>query len=168
MPDGYQLREAERAEPAAPRIPQFRDFRFAEQFLIWSVRKWVDIMRTDEKDPAILREAFEQAKIGDVFDAFDYMMRVVAVSARRTLDVRCVQCKAVSLDETMALGMVEAGQRGDAVSAHMYLDDWLPASAARIAYGPVVHVAEAMDRAGMRLTGNRDRHLGLRFERALH
>ena len=82
--------------------------------------------------------------------------------------MRCVHCKAVSLDETMALGMIEAGQQGDAVSAHMYLDDWVPASAARIAYEPVTYVAEAMDRAGMRLAGNRDRHLGMRFDRALH
>jgi hypothetical protein len=74
----------------------------------------------------------------------------------------------VSLDETMLLGMVEAGQQGDAVNAHMYLDDWVPAAAARIAYDPVLQVAEAMDRAGMRLSGNRDRHLGLRFDRALH
>ncbi len=168
MPDGYQISETEQAVLAAPRIPLFRELRFAEQFVIWSVRKWVDVMRSDEKDPSVLREAFEQARIGDAFDAFDYMMRIVAVSAKRTIDVRCVNCKAVSLDETMALGMIEAGQQGDAVSAHMYLDDWVPASAARIAYEPVTYIAEAMDRAGMRLSGNRDRHIGLRFDRALH
>jgi len=168
MPDGYQISETEQAALAAPRIPRFRELRFAEQFVIWSVRKWVDIMRGDEKDPAVLREAFEQTRIGDSFDAFDYLMRIVAASAKRTIDVRCVNCKGVSLDETMALGMIEAGQHGDAVSAHMYLDDWVPASAARIAYAPVTYIAEAMDRAGMRLSGNRDRHIGLRFDCALH
>jgi len=49
----------------------------------------------------------------------------------------------------------------------MYLDEWLPAEA-RIAFSPVSFVAEAMDRAGMRLSGNRDRHFGFHFDRSLH
>lgn len=168
MPDGRHICETEQTPPVHPGDLFFRELRFAEQFVVWSLRKWVDIMRGDDKDPAVLREAFEQAKVGDAFEAFDYLMRIVAASARRTIDVRCVRCRAVSLDESMVLGMIEAGQQGDAVSAHMYLDDWVPTAAARIAFSPVSFVAEAMDRAGMRLVGNRDRHLGFRFDRALH
>jgi hypothetical protein len=168
MPDGRHICETEQSLPVHAGDLAFRELRFAEQFVVWSVRKWVEVMRSDEKDVAGLREAFLQAKVGDVFEAFDHLMRIVAASAKRTIDVRCVRCNAVSLDESMVLGMIEAGQQGDAVTAHMYLDDWIPTAAARIAFSPVSFVAEAMDRAGMRLAGNRDRHLGFRFDRAVH
>lgn len=168
MPDGRHICETEHTRPVHPGDLAFRELRFAERFVVWSVRKWVEVMRSDEKDTAGLRKAFLQAKVGDAFEAFDYLMRIVSASAKRTIDVRCVPCNEVSLDETMVLGMIEAGQQGDAVSAHMYLDDWVPTAAARIAFSPVSFVAEAMDRAGMRLAGNRDRHLGFRFDRALH
>jgi len=168
MPDGRHICETDHAIPALPEELHFRDLRFSEQFVVWSVRKWVDIMRTDEKDAAVLRDAFQQAKVGDAYEAFDYLMRIVAASAKRTIDVRCVRCRDVSLDESMVLSMIEAGQQGDAVSAHMYLDDWVPTAAARIAFSSVSFIAEAMDRAGMRLAGNCDRHLGFRFDRLLH
>ena len=168
MPDGRHICETDHAIPALPEELHFRDLRFSEQFVVWSLRKWVDIMRTDEKDAEVLRDAFAQAKVGDAYEAFDYLMRIVAASAKRTIDVRCVRCRDVSLDESMVLGMIEAGQQGDAVSAHMYLDEWVPTAAARIAFSPVSFIAEAMDRAGMRLAGNCDRHLGFRFDRVLH
>lgn len=168
MPDGHQICETKRTRPVRPGDLAFRELRFAEQFVVWSLRKWVEVMRGDDKDTAALREAFLQAKVGDAFEAFDYLMRIVAAGAKRTIDVRCVRCREVSLDESMVLGMIEAGQEGDAVSAHMYLDDWVPTAAARTAFSPVSFIAEAMDRAGMRLSGNRDRHLGFRFDRALH
>jgi len=168
MPDGRHICETEQTRPIRPGGLAFRELRFAEQFVVWSLHKWVEVMRGDDKDTVVLREAFLQASVGDAFEAFDYLMRIMAASAKRSIDVRCVRCREVSLDESMVLGMIEAGQQGDVVSAHMYLDDWVPTAAARIAFNPVSFVAEAMDRAGMRLAGNRDRHLGFRFDRALH
>jgi hypothetical protein len=168
MPDESHLCATHGPGAPLPDEMLFKDLRFAEQFTVWSLRKWVAVMRTEAKDTAVLQQAFAEARIGDAFGAFDYLMRIVAASARRTIDVRCVGCHAVSLDETMALGMIEACQQGDAVSTHLYLDDWIPPAAARIAYDPVACIAEAMDRSGMRLSGNCDRHLGFRFDRAVH
>ena len=131
--------------------------------------RWARQGTRDAKEGAqSLEAAFVQARIQDAFGAFDGIMRIVAASATRAIDVRCVRCRAVSLDETMALGMIEAGQNGDAVNIHVYLDDWIPAAAARLALEPVLLVAELMDRAGMKLSGNRDRHIGLRFDHTLH
>jgi hypothetical protein len=168
MPDGSHIHEAKTAAPARFKEQAFHELRFAEQFLVWSVRKWVDVMRGEEKDPAAIRDAFLQTKVGDAYEAFDFFMRILAASATRTIDVRCVHCRDVSVDESMILGMVEAGQRGDAVSTHIYLDEWIPAAAARIAFSPVSYMAEAMDRAGMQLSGNCDRHIGLHVGRAVH
>ena len=168
MPDESHICETERAEAPVSGDLLFKNLRFAEQFTVWALRKWVAIMRSDKKNQDELRQAFVQARIGDAFAPFDYLMRIVAASARRTIDVRCVRCSMVSLDETMALGMIEARQQGDAVSTHMYLDDWIPPAAVRIAFQSVSFVAEAMDRSGIRLAGNRDRHIGCRFDRAVH
>lgn len=168
MPDERHLCETLGAEAVRPGEMRVKDLRFAEQFTIWALRKWVAIMRSAEKDTTLLRKAFGQATIGDAFFAFDHLMRIVVVSAKRTIDVRCVGCRAVSPDETMALAMIEARQQGDAVSTHMYLGDWIPPAAVRIAFDPVTFIAEAMDRAGMQLSGNCDRHLGYRFHRSVH
>lgn len=168
MLDGYHARETKEAALAVPGDVLFADLRFTEQFVVWSIRKWVEVMRTNDGEMSILQNAFVQAEIGDAFEIFDYIMRGVTVSAKRMIEVRCVRCRAVSLDETIFLGMIEAGQQGDAINASMYLESWLPAAAARIAHLPLIHLAEAMDQAGMRLSGNRERHLALRFDHALH
>ena len=98
MPDERHLCETHSANAIPPGELRFKDLRFAEQFTIWALRKWVVVMRSAEKDATILRQAFVQAMIGDAFFAFDQLMRIVAVSAKRTIDVRCVGCHAVSLD----------------------------------------------------------------------
>jgi hypothetical protein len=168
MPDESHICETHQAQTPVSGELLFKDLRFAEQFTVWALRKWVAIMRSDEKDQEELRQAFMQARIGDAFVPFDYLMRIVAASAKRTIDVRCVRCGMVSLDETLVSGMIEARQQGDAVSTHMYLDDWIPPAAARIAFQPVSFIAEAMDRGGIRLSGNCDRHAGHRFAYAIH
>jgi hypothetical protein len=168
MPDESHICETHQAQTPVSGELLFKDLRFAEQFTVWALRKWVAIMRSDEKNQDDLRQAFTQARIGDAFVPFDYLMRIVAASAKRTIDVRCVRCGMVSLDETLVLGMIEARQQGDAVSTHMYLDDWIPPAAARIAFQPVSFIAEAMDRGGIRLSGNCDRHAGHRFAYAIH
>jgi predicted glycoside hydrolase/deacetylase ChbG (UPF0249 family) len=168
MPDESHICETHHAEAPVSGDLLFRELRFAEQFTVWALRKWVAVMKSGDKDDAVLQEAFAQARIGEAFASFDYLMRIVAASAKRTIDVRCVVCHAVSLDETIILGMIEARQQGDAVSTHMYLDDWIPPAAARVAFAPVTCVAETMEQGGLRLAGNRDRHLGFRFDHAVH
>jgi len=168
MPDKFRVDETGKGALAMPDDLLFRDLGFSGQFVVWSVRKWVEVMRAEAKETALLRHTFMRAGICNAFDAFDYMMRIITVSARRTIEVRCVCCPAVSPDETLFLGLVEAGQQGDAVNAHLYLDSFVAPAAARIAHSPVVQLAEAMHRAGMPLSGNVDRHLRLRFDGPVH
>ena len=168
MPDESHACETYRSEIPPQGELLFRNLRFAEQFTVWALRKWVASMRSGTKSLDELNRAFLEARMGDEFAPFDHLMRLVAASAKRTIDVRCVGCRLVSPDEAMALAMFEAQQRGEAVSAHMYLDDWVPPAAARIAFHSVGYVAEAMDRGGIRLAGNRERHAVRRFARAVH
>lgn len=168
MPDRFRADEIEEGAIAMADELLFRDLGFAGQFVVWSVRKWVDVMRSESKELALLRHTFMRAGLCEAFEAFDYMMRIITVCARRTIEVRCVCRPAVSPDETIFLGLIKAGQQGDAVNAHLYLDSFVPSATTRIAHSPVVQLAEAMHRAGMPLSGNADCHLGLRYDRALH
>lgn len=168
MLDRYHTRQTDEAALSVSGNLLFAELRFAEQFVVWSIRKWVDVMRTEERELGVLRDAFTQAGIGSVFEAFDHMMHIFTVSAKRTIEVRCVGCREVSLDETNFLSMVEAGQQGDAVNANMYLESWVPTAAARIAHLPLIDLAQAMDQAGLQLSGNRERLLGLRFDHPIH
>ena len=65
MPDESHICETYSAEAPVPGDLLFKDMRFAEQFTVWALRKWVALMRSGERDQEELRQAFVQARIGD-------------------------------------------------------------------------------------------------------
>lgn len=129
----------------------FQSLRFAEQFTIWSVRKWVEQMRAMPRNVSSIRQAFDESDVGAAFSAFDHFMRLVVSGARRQIEVNCPSCRVVSSDEEALLALVAALQAEDKITAYILLGEWLHPAAVRLAYDPVQFVADVFDDAGISL-----------------
>ena len=83
--------------------------------------------------------------------AFDALFQIMAATARRSLDVRCLRCAYLGEDEAWLLQLVGLLQRGDTGNAAAILADWLPPAAARIALAPARDLALVMAEGDLRV-----------------
>ena len=86
--------------------------RTAELFVICSLRLWVSGWQDRSETPPDWRKGFKVAGMADGGDAaFDELLRVVATTAVRSLDVRCRQCAHLGQDEGWLLQLLSLLQR---------------------------------------------------------
>jgi len=76
--------------------------------------------------------------------AFGGLWEMVALSTRRTLDVRCPRCRHLSVDEGRFLQTIGLFQQGAGERAAACLGDWLPPAARRLAAAPAEALARAL------------------------
>ena len=117
------------------RHQRFRQLKFAEQFILWSVRMWLRAYCRGSNLFTTLHEAFEVIGISEAGKSFDNGMAIIAVGTRRDLLFLGVDSQYVSQDEADFLEVLAAFQRGEPERALARLDVWLPVSGVRIA-GP--------------------------------
>jgi hypothetical protein len=87
----------------------------------------------------------------DGVPSFEALFQIMAATALRPLDVRCLRCGYLGEDEAWLLQLVGLLQRGDAVAAAAILADWLPPAAVRIALAPAQDLALTLAEGGFRL-----------------
>lgn len=124
---------------------------FPEQFLVWSVRAWVDGYKAGTGRAALLREGFALAGVADGWLVIEELMSIVAATAKRPLDVRCLACRTLGEDEGPLLSAVAGLQQDSEVPAVVIVADWLPPSAARAALALLTRLAGELFQAGLRL-----------------
>jgi hypothetical protein len=133
---------------AAPEI-QVETLSFAEQFVVWAVRAWVDGYKTGRGRAGLLREGFALAGAADGWLLLEELMSILAAAARRPLDVRCLACKTLGEDEAPLLAAIGGLQRDDSVSAIVLAERWLPPTAACAVFRLFAQLAAELRRAGM-------------------
>ena len=117
------------------RQQRFQQLKFAEQFILWSVRMWLRAYCRGTNLFTTLHEAFEVIGVSEAGKSFDNGMAIIAVGTRRDLLFLGVDSQYVSQDEGDFLEVLAAFQRGETERALARLDVWLPVSGTRIA-GP--------------------------------
>ena len=86
---------------------------FPQQFLVWSVRAWVDGYKSGTGRAGLLREGFALAGAADGWLVVEELMSIIATSARRPLDMRCLACRALGEDEAPLLAASERSRIPD-------------------------------------------------------
>lgn len=124
---------------------------FAAQFVVWALRAWVQAFKSGESFDAVTHHGFARFGLQASALALDCAMTVLATSAARPIDIRCVHCRNVSPDEAILLDAVAAAQDERHFVATVALRKTMPGTAARIALPHVVDLARDLARAGMRL-----------------
>jgi hypothetical protein len=86
--------------------------RTAELFVVCSLRLWVSGWQDRSAAPPAWHKGFAVAGMADDSEAaFDELLRVVATTAVRSLDVRCRQCAHLGEDEGWLLQLLSLLQR---------------------------------------------------------
>jgi hypothetical protein len=76
-------------------------------------------------------------------------MTVLAASASRSIDIRCVQCRLLSPDEALLIDAMAAAQSGGYFTATVALRQLMPGTAARAALPHLVDLSRDLGEAGM-------------------
>lgn len=124
---------------------------FSEQFLVWSVRAWVDGYKAGTGRAGLLREGFALAGAADGWLLVEELMSIIASTAKRPLDMRCLACRTLGEDEAPLLAAIAGLQQEDEAPAVVTVGTWLPPSAARVALELLTRLARELRQAGMRL-----------------
>jgi hypothetical protein len=143
-------REAEddcRSEMMA--MPDVGALDFTAQFTVWAVRSWVQAFKSKASFDDVTHQAFARFGLSRAALAIDSLMTVLAASASRSIDIRCVQCRLLSPDEALLIDAMAAAQSGGFFVATVALRQLMPGTAARAALPHLVDLARDFGEAGM-------------------
>ena len=138
------------------RQQRFHQLKFAEQFILWSVRMWLRAYCRGSELFTTLHEAFEVVGISEAGKSFDNGMAIIAVGTRRDLLFLGVESQYVSQDEGDFLEVLAAFQKGETQRALARLDVWLPVSGTRIAGPAFEEFACCLERGGLSIGASQE------------
>jgi hypothetical protein len=130
-------------------MPDVSTLDFTAQFTVWAVRSWVQAFKAKESFEDVTHRAFARFGLSRAALAIDGLMTVVAASASRSIDIRCVQCRLLSPDEALLIDAIAAAQSGGYFVATVALRQLMPGTAARVALPHLVDLARDLSEAGM-------------------
>src|SRR5690348_9213676 len=121
--------------------PEVSTLDFPAQFIVWALRAWVQAFKSQESFDAVTHHGFTRFGLQASALALDGAMTVLAASASRAIDIRCVNCRYLSPDEAILLDAISAAQTERHFMATVALRKTMPGTAARIALPHVVDLA---------------------------
>jgi hypothetical protein len=129
----------------------FQDLPFGGQLLVWGMRHWVTALKSGQDFAAMTGDGFAQFGLAAAGQSLDDLFQIIAVSAARQIDIRCVKCRRVSADEQLLLDCLAAAQDGDLPLGYAGLLEILPPAAARHAMPTLISLAKITAHAGLLL-----------------
>ncbi len=139
------------AEPTT-RIFDTETHGFADQFVLWSVRKWVMGHKGSPTALALLESAYARTSAGGAFAHLDALMRAITSGAARRIAVHAPCCAAVSTDELLLIDAVALAQAEVKVDVAFLHRRFLTPAGTRAASAPLKALAAALRDSGLRLT----------------
>jgi hypothetical protein len=138
--------------PPTPYPDRTADLDRAECILLVAIRSWVAAYREGEDPIPQLCEGLQTAGAPDAAFSIDRLMEVVARAVIRPVDIRCLRCRQLSLDEKHLLRAASLAQAGDNFLAEKVLrTTLLSAQGAEFAVGSLECLAELFAEARLLL-----------------
>lgn len=125
---------------------------FADQFALWSMRKWVMGHKGSPTALALLDSAYARTSADGAALHLDGLMRAITAGASRRIAVHAPCCTAVSTDELLVIDAIALAQADMKVDVALLLRRFLTAAGARAASAPLKLYALALRDSGLRLT----------------
>jgi len=138
--------------PVADGEPTLDSMPFAAQFAIWAARAWVTALKLDQSFATVSGDTFRRFDLGAAEGALDELFTVIATSATRQIDIRCLKCRRVSSDEALFQVSLAAAQADKAFDAYEALRQWLPPAAARVGFRALYRFAHLLSEKQLRMT----------------
>ena len=131
---------------------------FAAQFAIWAARAWVTALKLEQPFAMVSGDTFAKFDLLPAENALDAFFSVVAGSAVRQIDIRCMKCRYVSPDEQIFQRVLMTAQAGNTFAVYIALRDWLPPAAARIGFRPLITFAQLLAQKDLHLAPVQEAH----------
>jgi hypothetical protein len=132
------------------------DLDTAECVLLIAVRWWVCSYRNGDDAIPRLRQGLESAGVPDAAFSIDFLMRVVATTVTRPIDIHCPRCPHLSLDEKHLLRAASLAQGDEQLLAERVLrTTLLSAQGAEFAIVPLTGLGELFAQARLLLCRRR-------------
>lgn len=97
-----------------------------ELFALATLRLWATAFRENDDQRKVFHRCFENAGLDEeAAGTFDGLLTVIAASAIRPLDVRCVTCSRLGEDEGGFMQVLALLQHDHALAAEQILDSWV-------------------------------------------
>jgi hypothetical protein len=130
-------------------MPDVGALDFTAQLTVWAVRSWVQAFKAGQSFDDVTDQTFTRFGLSRSALAMDSLMTVLAASATRSIDIRCVRCRLLSPDEALLIDAMAAAQSGGFFGATVALRRLMPGTAARAALPHLVDLARDLGAAGM-------------------
>ena len=130
-------------------MPDVSALDFTAQFTVWAIRSWVQAFKSKQSFDDVTHQTFARFGLSRSALAIDSLMTVLAASAARSIDIRCMQCGLLSPDEALLIDAMAAAQSGGYFVATVALRQLMPGTAARAALPHLVDLARDLSEAGM-------------------
>jgi hypothetical protein len=130
-------------------MPDVGALDFTGQLTVWALRSWVQAFKAKVPFDEVTHRTFARFGLSGSARAIDGLMTVLAASASRSIDIRCVQCRLLSPDEAVLIDATAAAQSGGFFVATVALRQLMPGTAARAALPHLVDLARDLREAGM-------------------
>ncbi|GAB2177931.1 hypothetical protein [Dongia sp. agr-C8] len=148
-PRGQDLAHGDDCRNELMAMPDVSALDFTAQFTVWAVRSWVQAFKAKQSFDDVTQHTFARFGLSRSGLAIDSLMTVLAASAARSIDIRCVQCRLLSPDEALLIDAMAAAQSGGYFVATVALRQLMPGTAARAALPQLVDLARDFSDAGM-------------------
>lgn len=125
---------------------------FADQFVLWSVRKWVMGHKGSPTALALLESAYARTSADGAVTHLNALMLAITTGAARRVAVHAPCCAAISTDELLLIDAVALAQAEVKVDVAFLLRRFLTPAGARAASTPLKALAAALQGSGLRLT----------------
>jgi hypothetical protein len=149
QPDAHEHEHGDDCRNELMAMPDVSALDFTAQFTIWALRSWVQAFKSKQSFDDVTHQTFARFDLSRSALAIDSLMTVLAASASRSIDIRCVQCRLLSPDEALVIDAMAAAQSGGYFVATVALRQLMPGTAARAALPHLVDLARDLSEAGM-------------------
>jgi hypothetical protein len=125
------------------------DLTFPEQLTLWSVRYWSDGLRQSFSPYTTLQEAYGRAKCPSALISMDSFLSLMVAGYSRPVDIRCLCCGGISLDEWRILQALVAAQAGETREIAPLVSHFLEPATTRIATPIILEWAQGLKDSGL-------------------
>jgi hypothetical protein len=140
---------------------------FAAQFAIWAARAWVTALKLEQPFAVVSGGTFAKFDLLPAEKALDAFFSIVAGSAARQIDIRCLKCRHVSPDERIFQRALMTAQAGNTFAVYTALRDWLPPAAARLGLQPLMTLARLLAQKELWLAPAQDARIDQSIPRSM-
>lgn len=114
------------ARPILSHPIRFAGLPYSARLVVWSTRKWAELVKTGPRDLDHLQQAYRFARAADALPVLDGFLTVLIIAYEARLEIRKVGEAMLSADEARLVDLIASLQASAMPRAADLLDAWLP------------------------------------------